>query len=173
MNPKYHDAIVNVLELSVLNLNVNESASQAYLAIDKLLMEHHYACTIAPGELVIIAKVEFNKTDQIALEQLKWMTPDSHWLKYPLIEGEIVFAIEPHYEEERFAEPYIEIVDIKYYRYFDDIVNPEDRYGIWKRVPYTLDQSLGLSCEDQMIKAAIEELGEMDREIYDEPLEKN
>ena len=167
MNPKYHDAIVDTL------LSLKTTFGSQHSALHGLLKEHHYACTLAPGELVITAKVEFNKTDQIALEQLKWMTPDSHWLKYPLIEGEIVFAIEPHYEEERFAEPYIEIVQIKYYRYFDDTINPEDEYGIWKRVPYTLDQSLGLSCEDQMIKAAIEELGEMDREIYDEPLEKN
>ena len=167
MNPKYHDAIVDTL------LSLKTTFGSQHSALHGLLKEHHYACTLAPGELVITAKVEFNKTDQIALEQLKWMTPDSHWLKCPLIEGEIVFTIEPHYEEERFAEPYIEIVQIKYYRYFDDTINPEDEYGIWKRVPYTLDQSLGLSCEDQMIKAAIEELGEMDREIYDEPLEKN
>ena len=102
MNPKYHDAIVDTL-LSWAETSIKPGA------LHGLLKEHHYACTLAPGELVITAKVEFNKTDQIALEQLKWMTPDSHWLKCPLIEGEIVFTIEPHYEEERFAEPYIAV----------------------------------------------------------------
>ncbi|SVA49736.1 uncharacterized protein METZ01_LOCUS102590 [marine metagenome] len=139
-------------------------------ALHGLLKEHHYACTLAPGELILTTKVEFNKIDQIILSS-------SH--RHPVTtslgqtteysrEGEIVFTIEPHYEEERFAEPYIEIVDIKYYRYFDDIVNPENEYGIWMRVPNTLGIP-NLNCENQMTKAAIEELGEMDKEIYDEP----
>ena len=158
MNPKYHKAIIGVLKLAALS-------SKGSASIDKLLMEHHYACTTAPGELVITAKVKFNEADQIALQ---------HVVEEPFAEGEIVFSIIPNEAEPDvgYFERYIETDQLKYYRYFDEDINPEESFGIWSQVPRTC-MGARLSCESQMIKAALEELNEMDREVYDEPMERN
>ena len=158
MNPKYHKAIIGVLKLAALS-------SKGSASIDKLLMEHHYACTTAPGELVITAKVEFNIADQIALEQS---------VEEPFTEGEIVFSVIPNEAEPDvgYFERYVDIDELKYFRYFHEHINPEENFGIWSQVPRTC-MGARLSCESQMIKAALEELNEMDREVYDEPMERN
>ena len=164
MNPSYHKAITNLLEANYLSTN----SPYLGLFMDKLLMEHHYACTTAPSELIITAKVEFSKPDQMALEQI---SPEEFDSKWPVLEGEVGFTFIPNEAEPDvgYFERYIEIDQLKYYRYFDEDINPEERFGIWTRIPSTC---LTLSCESQMIKTALDELGEMDKEIYDEPMER-
>jgi hypothetical protein len=160
MNPKYHKAIVGALKLAARELK--DSASMS-----KLLMEHHYACTTDPGELTITAKVEFNIADQIALQQRHPHEAES------FVEGEIVFSVIPKEAEPDvgYFERYVDIDQLKYFRYFDEDTNPEESFGIWSQVPSTC-MGTRLSCENKMIQAALDELNEADKEIYDEPMER-
>jgi hypothetical protein len=153
MNPKYHKAIVGALKLAARELK--DSASMS-----KLLMEHHYACTTDPGELTITAKVEFNIADQIALQQRHPHEAES------FVEGEIVFSVIPNEAEPDvgYFERYVDIDQLKYFRYFDEDTNPEESFGIWSQVPSTC-MGTRLSCENKMKQAALDEL-------YDEPMER-